>query len=173
MRLSKRGEYALRALIDLGIARELGRPMVKISELAKHERIPIKFLEAILVQLKDAGYLDSKRGKSGGVSLKLPMDQVVMGEVVRLIDGPLAPIGCASVTAFQPCSCPDMEHCGLRMLMIDVRNAIANVLDRSTLADVVEVTLRKMKRDQVPLPFCAAESTGFSTLTSLLSAVRK
>lgn len=153
MRLSKRGEYALRALIDLGIAHELGRPMLKISELADHERIPIKFLEAILVELKAAGYIDSKRGRHGGVILKAPMDQISMGSVVRLIEGPLAPIRCASVTAFEPCSCPDIEHCGLRMLMIDVRNATANILDRYTLGDTVKVTLRKLRRDKVPIPF--------------------
>ncbi len=66
-----------------------------------------------------------------------------MGEIVRLIHGKLAPIGCASETEYEKCSCPDEEHCGLRMLMIDVRNAIANILDRYTLHDVVEVTLRK------------------------------
>jgi hypothetical protein len=74
---------------------------------------------------------------------------------VRLIDGPLAPIGCVSQTAYEPCTCPDEAHCGLRMLMVDVRNAIANILDRYTLADVVEITLRKMRRDSVSLPFAA------------------
>jgi hypothetical protein len=73
--------------------------------------------------------------------------------VVRLIDGPLAPIGCVSQTAYEKCTCPDEEHCGLRMLMLDVRNAIAGILDRYTLADVVEVTLRKLRRNGVPLPF--------------------
>lgn len=162
MRLSKRGEYALRALIDLGIARELGRPMLKISELAGRENIPIKFLEAILVQLKDAGYLDSKRGKLGGVFLKQPSDQISIGSVVRLIDGPLAPIRCASVTAYEPCSCPDEEHCGLRMLMVDVRNATANILDRYTLADTVAVTLRKIRHDKVPLPFLKERISGLT-----------
>src|SRR5947207_15873462 len=159
MRLSKRCEYALRALIDLGIARELGRPMLKIGELAEHERIPIKFLEAILVQLKDAGFLDSKRGKHGGVFLKAPMKKISMGTVIRLIDGPLAPIRCASVTALQPCTCPHVEHCGLRMLMVDVRNATANILDRYSLADTVEVTLRKIRRDKVRLPFVGSLSS--------------
>ena len=75
--------------------------------------------------------------------------------MVRLIDGPLAPIGCVSQTAYVPCTCPDEAHCGLRMLMVDVRNAIADILDRYTLADVVEITLRKMRRDSVSLPFSA------------------
>ena len=153
VRVSKRGEYALRSLINLGIARELGRPVVKISELAEKENIPIKFLEAILLDLNKAGYLGSKRGKGGGYSLKQPMNKIIIGDVVRLIDGPLAPIRCASVTAYKKCSCPDEAHCGLRLLMVDVRNAIANILDRYSLADMVAVTLRKIRRDKVPLPF--------------------
>jgi Rrf2 family protein len=153
MRLSKRGEYALRALIDLGIAKELGRPMLPISELAAQENLPVKFLEQILVELKEAGYLDSKRGKLGGYFLKKPMQNISIGNVVRLIDGPLAPIRCASQSAYERCSCPDEEHCGLRMLMLDVRNAISHILDRYTLADTVEVTLRKLRRDKAPLPF--------------------
>ncbi len=153
MRLSKRGEYALRALIDLGLARELGRSMLKIAELAEHEHIPIKFLEAILVQLKEAGYLDSKRGPFGGYFLAKPLKRISIGNIVRLIDGPLAPIRCASVTAYERCSCPDEQHCGLRMLMVDVRNATASILDGYTLADTVEVTLRKIRRDKAPLPF--------------------
>jgi Iron-dependent Transcriptional regulator len=70
-----------------------------------------------------------------------------------VIDGPLAPISCVSQTAYERCGCPDEEHCGLRMLMLDVRSAIANILDRYTLADVVEVTLRKLRKNKMPLPF--------------------
>jgi len=84
------------------------------------------------------------------------MKEITIGQVVRLIDGPLAPIGCVSQTAYEKCTCPDEEHCGLRMLMLDVRNAIAGILDRYTLADVVEVTLRKLRRDGLPLPFSNA-----------------
>ena len=153
MRLTKRGEYALRAIIDLGIAKEAGRPVIQIAELAKHERIPIKFLEAILVELKDAGYLDSKRGQQGGYWLKMPMDKIKIGDMVRRIDGPLAPIPCVSQNFYEKCSCPDEQHCGLRMLMLDVRNAIAEILDRYTLAQVVDVTLRKFRRDGVAIPF--------------------
>lgn len=157
MRVSKRGEYALRALIDLGIAQELGRPLLPIRELAKKENIPIKFLEAILLDLNRAGYLGSKRGKGGGYCLKKPMNKIRIGDVVRLIDGPLAPISCVSVTAYAPCSCPDEAHCGLHMLMLDVRNAIADILDRYTLEQVVEVTLRKIRRDHAPIPFSDAK----------------
>jgi Rrf2 family protein len=157
MRVSKRGEYALRSLINLGIAQELGRPILQISELAKRENIPIKFLEAILLELNKAGYLGSRRGKGGGYFIKKPMKRIKVGDIVRLIDGPLATISCASVTAYAPCSCPDEAHCGLRMLMVDVRNAIADILDRHTLEDVVEVTLRKLRRDKVALPFVEAK----------------
>ncbi len=153
MKLSKRGEYALRALIDLGIASELGWPMLQVSELAIKEKLPVKFLEQIFTQLKAAGYVKSRRGKYGGYSLARPMKRIKFGAVIRLIDGPLAPIRCVSRTSYARCSCPDEVHCGLRMLMLDVRNAITTLLDRFTLADIVEITLRKYRRDKVAPPF--------------------
>ncbi len=153
MKLSKRGEYALRALIDLGIASELGWPMLQITELATKEKLPIKFLEQIFTQLKAAGYVKSRRGKFGGYSLARPMNRIKFGAVIRLIEVPLAPIRCVSQTSYARCSCPDEVHCGLRMLMFDVRNAISTVLDRFTLADIVEITLRKFRRDKVTPPF--------------------
>jgi Rrf2 family protein len=155
MKLSKKGEYALRSLINLGIAAEMKRKLVQVSELAESEQLPVKFLEQILQALKEAGIVESQRGKFGGYRLGRPANTIFIGEVVRLIDGPLAPIGCVSQTAYEPCTCPDEAHCGLRMLMVDVRNAIAGILDRYTLADVVEITLRKMRRDSVSLPFSA------------------
>lgn len=153
MKLSKRGEYALRTLINLGIAGEVGRPLVRVTELAAAEQLPVKFLEQIMQALKEAGYVSSERGKFGGYRLARASDKIAIGEVVRLIDGPLAPISCVSQTAYEKCSCPDETHCGLRMLMLDVRNAIAGILDRYTLFDVVEVTLRKMRRDGIAPPF--------------------
>ncbi len=153
MKISKRSEYALRALIDLGIASELGWPMLQISELATKEKLPVKFLEQIFTQLKAAGYVSSRRGKFGGYSLSRPMNQIKFGAVIRLIDGPLAPIRCVSQTSYARCSCPDEIHCGLRILMFDVRNAISAILDRYSLADIVEITLRKYRRDKVTPPF--------------------
>ncbi len=155
MKLSKRGEYALRALIDLGVAQELGRPLLSLGELSEKEQIPATFLEQILFQLRSAGYVASTRGKRGGYALARPLGAVRFGEIVRLIDGPLAPIRCVSQMAYAPCTCPDETHCGLRMLMLDVRNAIARILDKYTLADVVGVTLRRLKRDKVDSPFSA------------------
>ena len=107
MKLSKRGEYALRALIDFGIAHELGRPLLKIGELVEKERLPVKFLEQILTQLRGAGYIETKRGKAGGYFLAKPAKEISLGRVIRLIDGPLAPISCVSVTAYERCTCPD------------------------------------------------------------------
>lgn len=153
MTLTKKGEYALRAMIQLGLARALSREIVPVSELAQSNRLPLKFVERILLELREAGYVETQRGKLGGYMLAKPMDQIRMGELVRLIDGRLAPIACASETEYARCSCPDEDHCGLRMLMIDVRNAISNILDRHTLAEVVDVTLRKMRRDNVVIPF--------------------
>ncbi len=153
MKLSKKGEYAFRSLINLGIAAEVGRSLVQVSELADNEQLPVKFLEQILQALKEAGLVKSERGKFGGYRLGKKSKEITIGQVVRLIDGPLAPIGCVSQSAYEKCTCPDEAHCGLRMLMLDVRNAIAGILDRYTLADVVEVTLRKLRRSGVPLPF--------------------
>ena len=135
MKLSKRGEYALRALIDLGIAQELGRPLLRVSELVEKERLPAKFLVQILLQLREAGFVESKRGKLGGYLLARPMDNINFGQIVRLIDGPLAPIACCSQTAY------------------DVRNAIADVLDRYTLADIVGITRRKLRNDHTNFHF--------------------
>jgi Rrf2 family protein len=166
MRLSKKGEYAIRSLINLGIAKEVGRTLVQVAELADIEQLPVKFLEQIMQELKEAKMVLSARGKFGGYRLAKPSREITIGEVVRLIDGPLAPIGCVSQSAYTKCTCPDETHCGLRMLMLDVRNAIAGILDRYTLADVVEVTLRKLRRDQIPLPF-SAEAEGASTSARL------
>lgn len=162
MKLSKKGEYALRSLINLGIAAEVGRSLVQVTELADSEQLPVKFLEQIVQALKEAGFVTSQRGKFGGYRLAVPAKQIKIGQIVRLIDGPLAPIRCVSQTAYEKCTCPDEEHCGLRMLMLDVRNAIAGILDRYTLADVVEVTLRKLRRDGLPLPFSPEAETGAS-----------
>ena len=160
MHLSKKAEYALRATIHLGMAAEVGRATIPGSELAETNRLPLKFIERILQQLREAGIVETHRGKFGGYALARPAREIGVGQLVRLVDGRLAPICCASENAYQACTCPDEQHCGLRMLMIDVRNAIAGILDRYTIADVVEVTLRKMRRDGIGLPFAKAGEGG-------------
>ncbi|MBU6182296.1 MAG: Rrf2 family transcriptional regulator [Verrucomicrobia bacterium] len=157
MKLTKRGEYALRALIDLALAREAGRTLVALKEIAARETIPLPFLEQIFVQLREAGIVDGKRGKGGGFFLAKVPEQIPIGEVVRLIDGPLAPICCVSLTAYAKCSCPDEEHCGLRLLMLDVRNAIANILDKINLAQAAKASIDKLLESGLPMPFSKDE----------------
>ncbi len=137
MRLSKRGEYGLRAMIQLAHPASDGAlPVLQISEISSREQIPVKFLEQILLTLKNSGLLQSKRGNAGGYYLARPAAEIMLGQIVRILDGPLAPIRCVSQMAYEPCGCPDERTCGLRMVMGDVRNAIAAILDHTSLADV-------------------------------------
>ena len=147
MRLSKRGEYGLRAMIDLAAARNGNshNGVVQIKEIAERERIPAKFLEQILLTLKNAGLLHSKMGVGGGYYLAQPPQAISLGSIVRVLDGPLAPVNCVSQMAYEPCGCPDQESCGLRLAMLDVRNAIADILDNTTLADVL-TKVEKVKK---------------------------
>jgi Rrf2 family protein len=152
--LTRRCEYALRTLIRLGLAHSLGRSVLSASDLAEVERLPLKFIEQILFQLRGEGYIETRRGKFGGYRIAKPLNEISMGTIVRLFDGSLAPIKCASESDYERCTCPDEDHCGLRMLMIDLRNAMADILDRYTLDDIIEVTLRKIRRDGLSDPFC-------------------
>lgn len=147
MRLSKRGEYGLRAMIDL--ATQLngraaptkgsgnGAAVVQIKEIAERQHIPAKFLEQILLTLKNSGLLHSRMGVGGGYYLARPASEISLGHIVRVLDGPLAPIGCVSQMAYESCGCPDERSCGLRLVMLDVRNAISNILDNTMLTDVL------------------------------------
>jgi len=137
MRLSKRGEYGLRAMIDLAIW-DHGSAVVQIKDIAEREQIPPKFLEQILLTLKNAGLLHSKMGVGGGYYLAKAADQISLGHIIRILDGPLAPVRCVSQMAYEPCGCPDEQTCGLRLVMSDVRNAITDILDGATLADVTQ-----------------------------------
>ncbi len=137
MKLSKRGEYGLRAMIDLATW-ESKTHVVQIKDIAEREKIPGKFLEQILLTLKNAGLLHSKMGTGGGYYLAHPANEITLGHIVRILDGPLAPVRCVSQMAYEPCGCPDEQTCGLRLAMYDVRNAISNILDHTTLADVIQ-----------------------------------
>jgi Rrf2 family protein len=130
MRLSKKGEYAVRALVEIGLESQ-SRPnsLIQISTVAERTNIPEKFLEQILLALRNGGVLKSKRGVEGGYSLAKGPGAITLGEVIRLLDGPLAPIPCVSKAAYERCSCPDEETCGLRIAMQQVRDAIAGILD--------------------------------------------
>lgn len=140
MRLSKRGEYGLRAMIMLAGTpdSDTSLPMVQIKEISQREQISAKFLEQILLTLKNAGLLHSKMGVGGGYYLARSASEISLGQIFRVLDGPVAPIKCVSQMAYEPCGCPDEQTCGLRMVMGDVRNAIADILDNTTLADVAK-----------------------------------
>ena len=132
--LSQKAKYALRALMML--AEQPTDDLVLIADIAERENIPRKFLEAILVELRRHGLLFAKRGKSGGYRLARPPGDITFGEVIRLMDGMLAPIPCASRHSFRPCDdCVDPAGCSIRWTMIDVRDAIAGVLESRTLLD--------------------------------------
>ena len=133
--LSKKTQYGLRALYALSRAHG-GKPVL-IADLARKEAIPKKFLEQILLKLKGEGLVTAKKGKGGGYALARPPASVTLGQIIRSIEGPLAPLPCASETAYRKCDeCVDDRFCGTRLVMRDVRNEMARILDHTTLADV-------------------------------------
>jgi len=131
--LSMKAKYALRALCAL-TRPSLG--MLPARAIAAEANVPEKFLESILVDLRNAGLVQSRRGLLGGHALARPAESILLGEVIRIIDGPIAPLRCASVSAYRPCDdCADPERCALRDLMGEVRVAMCEVLDRRSLAE--------------------------------------
>jgi Rrf2 family protein len=136
MMLSKKAKYALIAMLEL--ARRYGEGPVSIAELAEKEKLPRKFIELILLELKNSGFLTSKKGKGGGYSLRKKPEEISMGSIIRLIDGPLAPVPCVSVTAYEPCEeCKDENACSIKRVMHEVRESIAQILDRTSLRDAL------------------------------------
>ncbi len=134
--LSNKAKYGIRALLRL--ARTHGEGPVLISDLAAREQIPPKFLELILLDLKHHGLLQSRRGRGGGYVLARAAEDVSLGQVIRILDGPLAPVPCVSQTAYFRCDeCLDEVTCGIRLVMKDVRDATARILDNTTLAEVL------------------------------------
>jgi Rrf2 family protein len=112
--------------------------MVMIGDIAERENVPRKFLEAMLVDLRKRGLLDSRRGKYGGYRLAKPAEAISFGEIIRIVDGPLAPLPCASKSGFRPCDdCTDANSCSVRWLMLQVRDATADILDNCSLADAL------------------------------------
>lgn len=132
--LSMKSKYALKALGDL--ARLPAGAVAASTDIAARHGISKKFLDVILAELRVGGLVVTRKGRSGGYQLARPADLIAVGEVLRRLDGPLAPIACASRTAYLPCSdCPDERACAVRLTMLEVRDAIAAVLDRKTLAE--------------------------------------
>ena len=142
MKLTVRGEYALRALIVLGL--NSNQSVVQIQTISKLQNIPKRFLEQILNELRSAGIVESRRGVAGGYRLRLPPDKVTLAEVIRYIEGPLAPVSCVSERFYERCTCPDESNCGIRSVMKDVREAIVKILESVTLAQLCE-RVRKLQ----------------------------
>ena len=134
--LSQKCKYALQALLSL--AREPTQELLLVSDIAERENLPKKFLEAILLELNRNGLVRSRRGRGGGYALAKPADLITFGQVVRIIDGPLAPLSCVSVNYYRRCDdCKDEQTCDIRKVMRRVRDAIATELDGTSLQDAI------------------------------------
>ena len=133
--LTKKAKYGLKALVFLaGI--EPGQTAL-VADIAAANQIPKKFLDAILGELRNAGFVHSKKGKGGGYTLARTPEEIGVGNVIRALDGPLAPIQCASQTVYRRCDdCVDENHCAVRLVMLQAREAIASVLDKTTLGQM-------------------------------------
>lgn len=145
--LTAKGKYGLKALVHL--AQLPPGQLVLVAAVAEANNIPKKFLDAILGDLRNAGIVQSRKGKGGGYRLARAPEEIKVGSIVRVLDGPLAPIPCASHTRYQACDDCDVETCQVRHMMLAVRNAVAEVLDHTTLAqmrdaegDVLPIELR-------------------------------
>ncbi len=151
--LTRKAKYALRASLHLAEWYERGPRL--IQQISDAEEIPKKFLELILLELKNVGLLESKKGKGGGYSLAKPPEEITVGAIVRTIDGPLAPTRCSSVTSPMPCDdCPDPNLCGLKSVMREARDAIAEVFDNISLAEVARRTdLLRSENNDAPMYF--------------------
>jgi len=132
--LTRKGKYGLKALVDLSSMPE--GQLAFVNDIAKRNNIPKKFLDAILVELRNAGFVQSRKGKEGGYRLARAPEEIRVGHVVRVLDGPLAPFPCASRTRYEACEDCDEATCQVRHMMLDVRNAIAEVLDNRSLAEM-------------------------------------
>lgn len=138
MRLSTKGEYASRAMLELSLHYE--KNPLHIREISAAQGIPSRYLEQILLLLKRTGYLKSKKGPNGGYTLAKPPSEISVAEVIRVMDGPLAPIDCVSVTAREVC--PRESSCSLKWLWKEVRDSVAHILETTTFADLVEKSLQ-------------------------------
>jgi Rrf2 family protein len=134
--LSKKTQYAFRALAVL--VENYNKGPVLISEIARKRKIPLKFLENILLQLRKEGILESKKGKGGGYYLIHHPAKVPIARVIRVVDGPIAMLPCVSLYFYEKCKNCDEKHCGLHDIMIDVRDAQLSILEKKTLQDLVE-----------------------------------
>ena len=139
--LTNKAKYGLRAMCALAHSDGV---RLQARSIAAQAKVPEKFLESILVDLRRAGFVDSRRGSHGGHALARPAGEIMVGDLIRAIDGPLAPVRCASMTAYEPCAdCADPEHCAVRALMRETRAALSGVLDTCSLAILSERASRE------------------------------
>jgi Rrf2 family transcriptional regulator, cysteine metabolism repressor len=136
MKLSVRGEYALRALLVLGL--NYDQPVIRIQTISEQQNIPKRFLEQILNDLKSAGVVQSKRGVAGGYRLARRPEEITLAVVIRHIEGALAPVSCVSERFYEKCSCPDESRCAIRSVMKEVREAVVKIAERITIAELCE-----------------------------------
>ena len=134
--LSKKSQYAFKALMYL--AQNTDKGPVLIAEIAKKKKIPLKFLENILLELKKAGVLESKKGKGGGYYFAVPPSQVPMAKIMRLLDGPIALLPCVSLNFYERCKNCDEKSCGLHDMMVNVRDVTLKVLEKRSVADIAK-----------------------------------
>ena len=151
MRLSLRGEYALRALLVLGLNYE--QSVVRIQAISEQQNIPKRFLEQILNDLKSAGIVQSKRGVAGGYRLARRPEEITLASIVRHIEGALAPVSCVSERFYQKCSCPDESRCAIRSVMKEIRDAIVAIAERVTIAELCERSRKLQQEPLSPLDF--------------------
>jgi Rrf2 family protein len=145
--ISKKTKYALEALYSL--TRHYGEGPTLVHTVAAEESIPLKFLQAILLELRNRGVVTSKKGRAGGYELSRPPQDITIGSVIRIIEGPLAPLPCARETNYRRCEeCKDEMTCGTRIVMRRVRDAIAQILDSTTLADVIREVEKAKELEQ-------------------------
>jgi Rrf2 family protein len=148
MKLSTRGEYALRALLVLGRDYREDDSVVRIQEISAQQNIPKRFLEQILNDLKSARVVESKRGVAGGYRLSRPPEKITLAEIIRHVEGALAPVSCVSERFYEKCSCPDEARCAIRSVMKEARDAVVKVVERVTVAEMCE---RARKLAEEPL----------------------
>ncbi|MEP6663806.1 MAG: Rrf2 family transcriptional regulator [Verrucomicrobiota bacterium] len=151
MKLSQRGEYALRALLVLGLHYE--KNVVSIQVIADEQNIPKKFLEQILNDLKKTGAVESKRGITGGYRLARPPQEVTLASIIRHVEGALAPISCVSERFYEKCSCPDEARCAIRNVMKEVRESIVKAMEKVTVAELCERARRLAEEPRSALDY--------------------
>ena len=151
MKLSVRGEYALRALLALGLG--YSQTPIRIQAISKQQNIPKKFLEQILNDMRSTGIVESRRGVSGGYRLARSPDKIYLSEVIRHIEGALAPVSCVSEFFYEKCSCPNEALCPIRSIMKEVRDAIVHIVEKVSVTDLCQRAKELEHSNAAPIDF--------------------